>query len=70
MKRGGIWVDKKDSRPAIFLVWHYDSDEGNELIGLFEREHEMEEAYKEALKHFEAENLHWTKVPLGWSYFE
>lgn len=70
MKRGGIWVERKETRPELFLVWHHVAGEGDELIGLFEHEHEMEEAYQEALKHFEAETLHWTKVPMGWSCFE
>lgn len=70
MKRGGIWTEKKDKRPKIHLLWLHTDDEGDELVGLFEHEHEVETAYQEALKHFEAKDLHGTTVPLGWSRFE
>lgn len=70
MRRGGFWIEEKNNRPAVFLIWHNTSNDAEELIGLFEQESDMQRAYQEALRHFEAESLHWTSVPLGWSYFE
>ncbi|WGW10639.1 hypothetical protein LWF01_10870 [Saxibacter everestensis] len=70
MKKNGIWIDKEDTRPTVYLVWHTLPDGGDQLIGLCESEDDMKTCYDNALQHFDAEELHSTEVPFGWTYFE
>lgn len=58
------------SRELMFLVWRKVAGEGDELIGLFDSESEMNDYYHLAMEKVDPKELHWTEVPVGWKYFD
>ncbi len=58
------------SQAMIFLVWHRVHGEGDELIGLFDSEFEMNVYYQVAMESTDPEDLHWTGGPVGWRCFK
>lgn len=62
-------MKQNKSQKMLFLVWRRVQGEGDELIGLFDSEPEMNAYYQVAMERIAPEDLHWTEVPVGWRYF-
>ncbi|WP_181274672.1 hypothetical protein [Brevibacterium oceani] len=60
---------KKKPTATMYLVWRRVSGDTSELIGLFDTESAMNDYYELAMKRVDPKELHWTEVPVGWSYY-